>query len=91
MGTGKYFATHMRETALTRLGNNQMILEKGIPVPPSRRGKWDFLDEMEIGDSLAVTTHREFESLRRSMYGKGMKYRSMKEPGGTGWRVWRIE
>lgn len=68
----------------------KMILEKGIPVPPARRGKWNFLDEMEIGDSIAMTTEKEYDNARTAMRQKKMRYRSMKEPNGTGWRIWRI-
>ena len=68
----------------------QVIIEKGIPVPPNAKEKWRFLDDMEIGDSLIVTTAHEFEKVRGSMYNRGIKYRSRKEPNGTGYRLWRI-
>ena len=67
-----------------------MILEKGIPVPGKKRGKWDFLEKMELGDSIITTTMRDYDNARYAMRHRGMRYRSIKEPNGTGWRLWRV-
>lgn len=67
-----------------------MIMDRGIPVPERQRGKWDFLSDMEVGDSFIVTTHDEFEKVRGAMYHRKLGIRTRKEPDGTGWRVWRI-
>ena len=69
----------------------QVILEKGIPIPGARRDRWAILDQMEVGDCLAATTFSDYEKVRGAMHHRGMKYRSRKEPNGTGWRIWRIE
>lgn len=71
-------------------GRKQMILEKGVPVPKKKRGKWDFLDDMQLGESLMVTTRKDYENARSAMRFRKMKYRSMKDPAGTGWRIWRV-
>ena len=69
----------------------QMILEKGIPLPPKKKGKWNFLNDMRIGDSIICTTIKDFEDIRGAMRYRKMRYRSLKEPQGTGWRIWRIK
>tara|TARA_R100001015_G_C4616224_1_gene172332 strand:+ start:1154 stop:1432 length:279 start_codon:yes stop_codon:yes gene_type:complete len=92
MGTEISYAMTEKEVALTRCGEcNQVILNKGIPVPAARRGKWKILDRMQVGDSLITTTEKECDRVRRAMYDRGIKYRSRKESNGTGWRIWRIE
>lgn len=67
-----------------------MVLDKGIPVPSKKRGKWDFLENMELGDSIITTTPQDYENARSAMRHRGMRYRSIKEPSGTGWRLWRV-
>jgi hypothetical protein len=92
MGTDISYAMTKQEGALTRCGEcNQVILNKGIPVPDGRKGKWKMLDRMEVGDSLITTTEREYNAARYSLYYRGIKHKSRKEPNGTGWRIWRIE
>lgn len=93
MGTDiSYAMTKRQEGALKRCeGCGQMILERGIPVPPAKKNKWSFLDSMEVGDSLMVTTSRDFENARTAMRQRKMRYRSLKDPAGTGWRLWRIK
>ena len=68
----------------------QMILEKGIPIPQRTRGKWDFLNDMGVGDSIITTTPRDFENVRSAMRHRKMRYRSVKEANRAGWRIWRI-
>lgn len=92
MGTAISYAMTSKEGALQKCGEcQQVVLEKGIPVPGAMRDRWKVLDRMEIGDSLITTTSQEYEKVRGAMYHRGMKYRSRKEPNGTGWRIWRIE
>jgi len=91
MGTDISYAMTSKEGVLKKCGEcGQMILEKGIPVPPARKNKWSFLDSMEVGDSLMVTTARDFENVRTAMRQRKMRYRSLKDPSGTSWRLWRI-
>lgn len=92
MGTAISYAMTNQEGVLKKCGEcRQVILDRGIPIPESRRGKWKILDRMKVGDSLITTTEKECDRVRRAMYSKGIKHRSRKEPNGTGWRIWRIE
>lgn len=92
MGTDISCAMTRKEGVLRKCGEcGQVILEKGIPVPGAQRDKWAILDHMKVGDCLAMTTISDYEKVRGAMYHRGMKYRSRKEPNGTGYRIWRIE
>jgi len=54
------------EAALQRCEScGQMILEKGIPLPPKKKGKWNFLNDMRIGDSIICTTIKDFEDISK--------------------------
>ncbi len=65
------------------------------PSPLIGRGKnprWPF-DEMEIGDSVAVTSAKDLKAIRNAAYlyrlkHEGFDYGSVKE--GEGGRLWRI-
>lgn len=86
-----YAMTLRQEGVLQKCGEcGQVILEKGIPVPGAMRDRWSILGQMEVGDCLVATTVSDYEKVRGAMYHRGMKYRSRKEPNGTGYRIWRI-
>jgi len=92
MGTAISYAMTRQEGVLKKCEEcGQVILKKGIPIPGARRDRWAILDQMEVGDCLAATTESDYEKVRGAMYHRGMKYRSRKEPNGTGYRIWRIE
>ena len=92
MGTATSYAMICKEGVVQKCKEcGQVILEKGIPIPGAQRDKWKILDQMEVGDCLAATTEADYEKVRGAMYHRGMKYRSRKEPNGTGYRIWRIE
>lgn len=66
-------------------------IEKGIPMPG--RGGWSkyskTIHEMEVGDSVFVTEHREacgFTSQARRL---GLRMSSRSVEGG--WRIWRVK
>lgn len=91
MATDISYAMTCKEGVVQRCEEcGQVILEKGIPIPGAKRDKWNILDQMEVGDCLAATTETDYEKVRGAMYHRGMKYRSRKEPNGTGYRIWRI-
>jgi hypothetical protein len=93
MGTAISYAMTCKEGVVQKCnecGQVIVFLEKGVPVPGVQRGKWNILDQMEIGDCLSATTETDYEKVRGAMYHRGMKYRSRKEPDGTGYRIWRI-
>jgi hypothetical protein len=92
MGRDMSYAMTRQEGVVQRCGEcGQVVLEKGIPVPGAQRDKWAILDQMDVGDCLSMTTIADYEKVRGAMYHRGMKYRSRKEPNGTGYRIWRIE
>jgi hypothetical protein len=67
---------------------NDLVIEKGISIPP-RKGRWmNALRSMEIGDSilfpLDIQPSTFFIAARRS----GIKITSRKMPDGL--RVWRV-
>ena len=91
MGRDISYAMTCKEGVVQRCGEcGQVVLEKGIPVPGAQRDKWAILDQMDVGDCLSMTTIADYEKVRGAMYHRGMKYRSRKEPNGTGYRIWRI-
>ena len=60
MGTAISYAMTNQEGVLKKCGEcRQVILDRGIPIPESRRGKWKILDRMKVGDSLITTTEKE--------------------------------
>lgn len=64
----------------------QKRIDKGIPIP-KYRVKNQFLDSMQVNDSIHVLTARELNSVRA-----GMRYRKMKSTcrkDEYGWRIWR--
>ena len=79
---------------------SDFVIEKGIPVPPSLRGKRYPFNEMEIGDSILIPCGGEsvnFERFRNRVTAymsgarkenKELKLVSRKVEGGI--RVWRI-
>lgn len=86
---------------------NIMIIDRNIPIPtPSHRvassrlpnGHWDYLNEMEVGDSVfdenATTCTSAKSKLYNTLYQLAVKnnwkIRGAKEPTG-GVRIWRIK
>ena len=92
MVTAWFYATEKKEIVLTRCETcGQMKLEKGVPIPQgNKRGKWDFLEEMHIGDSILVTTARDYENSRSALRHRRIQYKTKKEMNGMGWRLWRV-
>jgi hypothetical protein len=66
-------------------------IDKNIPVPLS--GKCgeigDTVDKMAIGDSVFVTTIKEYNVWRNRINNRGYKAVGRKE--GKGWRVWKCD
>ena len=72
-----------------------MKIEKGIPIPERRdaksRGFWQsIISQMEIGDSVVVTSNNERRCLMQALYKKGLRATNQILPDGS-YRVWRIE
>lgn len=72
-----------------------MKVDKGIPIPTSKKGgggkgKWQLLlEKMNVGDSVLVT---EFQN-KTSMFGaaKSLKMKITTRAEDDGFRVWRIK
>lgn len=72
------------------------IVEKGVPIPPSRwrgnggTGQWRFVETLEVGDSFVIPK----ANARAAVYiyacakKRGVKVTTRKQPDGTT-RVWR--
>lgn len=73
-------------------------VEKNIPIPPKqsgvRGGKFDFLDNMEIGDSFVVTGKNEVPRVFQAMRQRNMRLvQRMVKRGDdktTQWRIWYV-
>ena len=92
MGASTSYAMTRQEGALSKHGKHmEIVVEKGIPLPEGRRGKWDILSELEIHDSIRFQTLRDFDRARRAALYRGIKFRSRKERDGSGYRIWRVE
>ena len=66
-------------------------IEKGIPMPEKksfRRHSW--IDEMEIGDSVLVSTIKEVDIIRAQIRNRGKRSERRKVEEG-GYRIWRVE
>lgn len=70
-----------------------MTFDSTIPAPiriqRKPQGTYNFLNDMEIGDSLLVPEDTHIQSFRVSCYLKKPKKFATKKEGST-WRVWRI-
>lgn len=74
-------------------------IEKNIPVPSFlKSNKWEFLQNMEVGDSVcdeeagavSTTESKMYNSLKRIARKNGWKIAGQKEPEG-GIRLWRVK
>ena len=65
---------------------SEMKIEKNVPIPKMGRGDWDFLENMEIGDSIFFETKTAAMRCRDAMRYRKMGYRTSKVGGG--YRVW---
>ena len=67
------------------------VIEKNQPIKVKKyRGRWNFLDRLETGDSFVLGTAQEYDNARRSMHYKNIPYRSAKMSDGSGWRIWKV-
>jgi hypothetical protein len=67
------------------------VIEKNQPIKLKKyRGRWNFLDRLEIGDSFVLGTIQDYDNARRSMHSKKIPYRSAKMSDGSGWRIWKV-
>lgn len=69
------------------------MIEKDFHIPTPRRGRWAFINDMEIGDSIHVDFEPDYQRARDAMRHycrkNGWSYTTRKEPDGSGYRVWR--
>lgn len=69
---------------------NQPIIEKGATIPGRVRGKYDFVEQMDVGDSVLTKTEKDYDAVRHAFRHRKIPSRSTKMSDGSGWRVWRI-
>jgi|TARA_B100001964_G_scaffold122592_1_gene135946 hypothetical protein len=65
-----------------------------IPIPSRRAHRWDFTDNLKVGDSLAVKNYREVAAIRHRMKknNKNITCKAFKCDHGDGFiRIWRCE
>ena len=73
-------------------------IEKNVPIPPESKGRPARLnyDEIDIGDSVKVSTVTDLNTLVQCMRRRGMKatQRKIKDgrtSDGFYWRIWRVK
>lgn len=68
---------------------SEIVVEKGIKIPPRGKTKWAPCASMKIGHSVLVANNAEATSLRQQFRDIGWRFCERKVEGGT--RVWRIK
>ena len=64
-------------------------IEKNVPVPTAGKGMYGrIIRQMELNDSVFVTSQTEMTSMRNALTYHGFKALSRKE--GKGWRIWKL-
>jgi len=67
------------------------VIEKNQPIKLKKhRGRWNFLDRLETGDSFVVGTPEEYVNARSAMSHRKIPYTSAKMPDCSGWRLWKV-
>tara|TARA_B100001059_G_C17708879_1_gene514325 strand:+ start:857 stop:1075 length:219 start_codon:yes stop_codon:yes gene_type:complete len=67
------------------------MIEKNIPIPRKqiKKAKWVLLvDQMDVGDSVLVTTKTERASITNAIKSQG--YNAITRKEGDKFRVWRM-
>lgn len=62
-------------------------IEKGVEFT-KYRGKWDWVAEMQVNDSVFVETQKEADGIRYALRWRYRKAKMRKIDGG--YRVWRV-
>lgn len=62
-------------------------IEKNVERP-QWRGKMNFVDEMNIGESIFVLDQKEMDSIRFALRHRGKRASCRKMDGG--YRIWRV-
>ena len=68
-----------------------MKIETNVPLPSKNKGvkgKWDFITEMQIGDSFFVDDNHKTRAARFAFRYRGLKCTTKKVK--DGYRIWRI-
>ncbi len=83
----------MKNAKLIQMQTDHILIEKGVPLPDKRGGKWGFLARMEKGDSVLLpNVGRATLSANLSTYGNRLnrKFATRQTPDKQHVRVWRI-
>lgn len=65
-----------------------MQIRSDVPIPPPlrERGKWNWLNVLEVGQSIHFEDYRKFDSARRTLRTKGFQTVTRKMP--DAWVIW---
>ena len=69
------------------MGNHPKI-ERGIPIPTTKTGKWDWMDKLEVGDSFVIAAGR-IATIRNAASRRKMKIATRRHSSNE-YRVWRV-
>ena len=64
-------------------------IEKGIPMPSAKGGKWAWINELEVGDSFVLPAG-QVPAVRRAARRGEIKFAPRSVTSGE-FRVWRID
>lgn len=67
---------------------NHPKIERGIPIPTTRSGRWDWMDKLEVGDSFIVAAGK-IATIRNAASRRGMKIATRRHSSNE-YRVWRV-
>jgi len=67
---------------------NHPKIERGIPIPTTKTGKWDWMDKLEVGDSFVVAAGR-IATIRNAASRRKMKICTRRHSSNE-YRVWRV-
>jgi hypothetical protein len=67
---------------------NHPKIERGIPIPTTRTGKWDWMDKLLVGDSFLVAAGR-IATIRNAASRRKMKIATRRHSSNE-YRVWRV-
>lgn len=79
------------------VASSEFIIEKGVAVPKAKKsGAWNFLKDMEVGDSFFISgegykdkARQAYQSARKT-HNISLTQRELTEGGIVGIRLWRV-
>jgi hypothetical protein len=67
---------------------NLMQIRSNVPIPPplKERGKWNWLNVLEVGQSIHFEEYKKFENARRTLRTRGFQTVTRKMQ--DSWVIW---